>query len=145
MPVDSEMFHELTNVYQSYSKANDQTDFIKNNRKNIKILTDSLWEQILFSIFAATPRSYTDARLIINENIDKLEIAEDIAIANAMLAVLKEYDALIEKSYINITDKIKPILAISLRRLCLCLTQHRDHKNFGYAMTLQTLLTKKIL
>ena len=140
MPVSSEMFRQLSNIYRSYSGSSDQVEYIKKNRKIIRVLVDSLWEQIVVNLFSMQPRNYTDARSILNTRLNQLTHSEDVAVAQAMLDVLKEYDALIEKSYIDLTNRIKPILVVSLRRLCFSLTQHRDHKAYGYAITLQGLL-----
>lgn len=142
MPVDSEMFHQLSAVYKNYAEAGDPDTFLKKERRRIKILTDSLWEQTVINLFSVTPRNYTDARAILNREKHRLTSVHDLAVAEAMLAVLQNYEVLIEKSYIDIAAKVKPMFTVTLRRLCLNLADHPSHMAYGYAVRLSQLLGK---
>jgi len=142
MPVSNEIFLPLSQLYRSYSTSTDQDDFLNKNRKEIKVLADSLWEQTVESLFAVKPRNYTDARRIINTNRDKLTLLDDLAVIDALLEVLREYDVLVDKSYIDIAKKMRPIFLVSLKKFCMNLTFHRDHETTAHAIELRRLLNK---
>lgn len=142
MPVSNEIFLPVSQLYHSYSTSSDQDKFLEKNRKMIKVLTDSLWEQTVESLFSIKPRNYLDARRIINKNKHTLSLPDDLAIAESLLVVLRDYDVLIDKSYINIVEKLRPIFLVSLKRFCMNLTLHRNHNSTEHATKLRTILNK---
>lgn len=140
MPVNSQIFASLATIYSIYSNTNDQNLFLKQNRKHIKILTDSLWEQIVSNLFKIHPRNHTDAHFILNKEKHKLTSPEDLRVAEALLDVLRNYDILIDKNYIDAVKKVDLLLTKSLKNLCINLAHHPAHKQYGYAIKLSKLL-----
>ena len=140
MPVSNEIFSPLSQIYYSYSESLDQDAFLAKNRKKIKVLVDSLWEQTVESLFSIKPRNYMDARRIINTNKHTLSSSDDLAIAESLLVVLRDYDVLIDKSYIDIVQKLRPIFLISMKKFCIRLTVHRKHNSTMHATMLINVL-----
>ena len=143
MPANSQILISLSTFYSSYSNANDQNLFLKQNRKIIKILTDSLWEQIVSNLFEIHPRNYTDAHFILNKEKHKLTSPEDLRVAEALIDVLRHYDVLIDKNYIDVVKKVDVLLTKSLKNLCINLAHHPAHKQYGYAIKLSNLLVEQ--
>lgn len=142
MPVCNEIFSELAQVFHLYTQSESDETFYKTNRKQIKVLVDSLWEQIVENLFGVKPRNCTDARQIINNRKAGLTSADDMAVVEALLVVLRDYDVLIDTNYIDITKKMTPVFTINLKGVCSALTQHSSHRFDEKATKLSILLGK---
>lgn len=140
MPVSKDIFLELTSLYYGYTHADDESKYLANQRKKIKVISDSLWEQTLENIFHEKPRNNTAALRMINRKREALTNNDDINVVNAVYGLLKDYDAVTDKMYIDIAKKLSPFFVGPLKRLCLALSAHGDHAGSHRANKLIELL-----
>lgn len=140
MLVSEDLFEPLLDIYRAHNEAVEKDKFLNNKRKPIKIIVDTLWEQIVESLFEIKPTNHLDARRIINSNKYMLTDDEDISVVDSLADVLKGYDVLNEKSYIDHSEQLHDILLVSLRRLCINLSEHKELKKKQKVILLRTML-----
>jgi hypothetical protein len=137
MIVDESIFEPLQNLYKEYkSSAKDKERYFNNKRKEIKILVDSLTEQIVEELIGEKPRHALNARQLINKAHGNLVGQEDVALLDELAAVLKQYDVLDDKSYIDHSRKMDDLLNGALRKLCMALSRHSRHQRSAQARML---------
>lgn len=142
MPVSNEIFPQLSILYHEYSISADEDAFFKQNKKKIKVISDSLWEQIVESIINIKPRNYLDARSIINANIERITIPDDRNTLLKLNVVLQNYELLLDKCYVNLSNKMSPMFVIHLKKLCEQLVSHGSHTTTENSLKLKNLLMK---
>ncbi|RJG18454.1 hypothetical protein D4A39_08275 [Alcanivorax profundi] len=127
MPVSEGILTEISSLYYGFKNSADVADYLFKNRKEIRIISDSLWEQSVENIFGVKPKNYLHAMQIINKNKHEISDQEDIAVVNALHEVLLEYDVIIDKRYIDISKSLLPLFVGDLKRLCIALASHSAH------------------
>lgn len=141
MIVNEAIFVPLGLLYNEYNKAkNTKEHFYNKNRKKIKVLVDALSEQLVEELLGSKPRNALDARKIINSELVRIKIKEDIALLEALQAVLKQYEVLSDKAYIDHSRKMEDVFNGAMRDLCWKLTIHSRHEENAKARALKTAL-----
>jgi hypothetical protein len=137
MIVDEAIFEPLQLLYEEYkSSAIDKEKFFNAKRKETKILVDSLTEQIVEELIKEKPRHALNARQLINQARGKVLGNEDIVLLDELASVLKQYDVLDDKSYIDHARKMEDLFNGALRKLCIALSRHPWHRRSGKARML---------
>ena len=143
MIVAIEIFPELYEVYLDCfvtSGKKRALGTIQKNRKKIKILVDTIYEQTIENLFDQKPRNYLSARKILNDNKHCVINDFDRSLLDDLSLVLRDYDVLIDKHYVDHTDKLSYLLSCSLKKLCLKLCSHSAFADDDHAKQLIRLL-----
>jgi hypothetical protein len=92
------MFAELAALYRNYNSSTSPQEFLRRQRHSIRILVDSLWEQLTRSLPGEAPRNAIEARRKIAEH--QQSSSEDMHLMlRAMADVLQNYEILIKNPY----------------------------------------------
>lgn len=122
--IASEMLLQLAFIYEKR-----RIEELKIKKLDFKIIIDSLTEQIIQYIFHLKPNGIINAREIINKNdLFKLH-KQDRIVAEALNAVLKDYNEVFTKQYIDISDRINNFIDDALLNLSKALLNHKSLKN----------------
>jgi hypothetical protein len=120
----------------------DQDDFIRKNRKKLKILIETLAEQLVETYFGSKPKNIPTAVLLINTHISTLLDADDARVIGSLGAVLKHYEVLADKSYINHKPKLEPLLRNEIKSLCINIVLHPKLRMNQHAAKLRGFLNE---
>lgn len=141
MIVASAIIDEIFEVYLNCYEDDSCIDYaiVQKNRKKIKIIVDSIYEQSVENITGQKPRNHLDARSRINRFIKGSE-AEHQDFLKSLDEVLSHYDVLSDKRYIDHSKDMESLLEGPLNRLCnkLCTWEH--YANMPSARALRSLL-----
>lgn len=89
----------------------------KKNRKIVKVIVDSLQEQLFKRFFSETlPTGTTNRRIRINCSKSEFDESEK-KILNALEKLLGEYDGTFNKSYMSHASELESFINIHLKRL----------------------------
>lgn len=142
MLVTDELLNELYSIYFEFVRLH-QTDpnkFIKRNRKKLRILIDTITEQLVESYFHAKPRNIPTAALMINRHKQQLTDRDDIKLFDSLSDVLQHYEILADKTYIDHKPKLEPLFRREIRQLSLNIALHNKLVNNAHAVRLRMFL-----
>ena len=124
MKLPESLLIEMGDLFLSYKDNRGAVEnFFSGHRKSIKLLVDSVWEQLVESICAVQPRSSKHARLLINESRNAGTISPDASeVCIALNAVLENYWVLESADYVEYEQRIRYFLTEPLRLFCLALS-----------------------
>lgn len=141
MIVASAIIDEIFEVYVDCYEDDSYIDYtiVQKNRKKIKIIIDSIYEQSIENVTGQKPRNHLDARARINKLIKRDE-AEYLDFLKTLDEVLSHYDVLSDKRYIDHSKDMESLLEGPLNRLCnqLCTLEH--YASMPSARALRSLL-----
>ncbi len=112
-------YHFATNA------PHEQGEFLQKNRKKLKILVETITEQLVESYFHKKPKNIPTATLLINTHIAALTIPDDIHVFESLRSVLQHYEILSDKSYIDHKPKLVPLFQNEIKLLCLNIALHK--------------------
>jgi len=140
MPVSEAILPELLSLYQNYLTSFDVDNYLRKNKKTILYLVDSLWEQITFNYTGTHSRNHQDSRRLLNIFKNTNPPREDIELLDALLEILREYDTLTDKRYVDTAKVIRPIFLGQLKRLCHAIASHSKLAAISSAVELKNIL-----
>jgi len=112
---------------------------IQENRKKIKILVDSIYEQSIENITGEKPKNHLDARSKIN-NFLRCNESEYSNFLKALRNVLYDYGVLVDKRYIDHSKNMERLLNGSLNNLCRQLCSQSCYDDISSAKVLNKIL-----
>lgn len=142
MLVSKHIFTKIAMIYTGYSEAEDNSVYLRVHRKQIRIIADTLWEQILENIFKNKPRNYTDAMFMINRHKQNLTDDDDITVVHKLYELLISYEVILDKNYMDISLKLLPIFKGAFKELCEALARHKMHVDILSAQKLLAMLER---
>lgn len=103
-----------------------QTSFIgeKIDRKEVKIMVDSLIEQLCDYYLQNKPNGIQNVRSSVNRKMKDISDEEDIQVLKALNSMLREYNDAFSKSYSDHTDTFNRFFNRELRDLLVCVSRH---------------------
>ncbi|MET3697012.1 hypothetical protein SAMN05877753_101410 [Bacillus oleivorans] len=110
------------------------------SRKEIKIVVDSLIEQIYQYYFESKPNGILNIRQKINNELDSLQNEEDKILLRSLGSILREYNSAFSKDYIDHSSSFNTFLNNELKNLSLALVKHSYFSNDEHAKSLKGLL-----
>lgn len=111
----------------------------KINRKEMKVIVDSINEQLCNYFFQQKP-SGQRTRSLINKNMHGFSNQEDKEILIALDAVLREYPNVFSKTYSDHNSNFDEFMKNEMKKLCKALTEHSIFRNDDNAKRLRGLL-----
>jgi hypothetical protein len=142
VPVTEAILLDLSAFYLELSRTGHWEAWIVKQKRALKILVDSLWEQIELNVLGKEPRNALEARKVLIEADRSGRSAHDIHVLDSLLEVLREYDVLISTSYIDIGSRLTPFVKGALKDLCVELSSHPDLNGSAAAAELARVLGK---
>lgn len=141
MIVASGIIDEIFEVYLDCYEDDSCIDYVvaQKNRKKIKIIVDSIYEQSVENITGQKPRNHLDARFRINKFIKNNE-TKYIDFLMSLDEVLSYYDTLSDKRYIDHSKDMESLFEGPLNRLCNQLFAWEPYANMASARGLRILL-----
>lgn len=140
MPVAKSILLKIHSLFHEYNIANNNEKFAKSHRKEIKIIVDSLFEQIIESLLGEKPRNAMTARIMINNYDQSNSTDADKRLLGALKNLLSQYHCLDSKAYIDHTNSIVDFVSNELYELSLSLVLHTALSKNSHAKSLGKLL-----
>ncbi|OXS52155.1 hypothetical protein B1A99_34935 [Cohnella sp. CIP 111063] len=110
------------------------------SRKSMKIIVDSIIEQICSHYFQIRPNGIQKLRLLINTKIVSINEEEDKAILRSLSAILREYSTVFSKTYSDHDQDFNDFLNQELFAFMKELTNHSLFRTDDNAIRLRSLL-----
>lgn len=132
--LSSDMFLELDKIYIEIKSGK------KYKRKKLKVIVDSIMEQLCSYYLDSRPNSAWDIRASIITKLDQTTTAEDIDVLNAFNSLLREYTQTFSKSYSDHSSTQQNFINNELKILTIALIKHNIHKNDDNANSLRRIL-----
>lgn len=142
MPVAESILPKIYSIFNEYKNSNDEDTFTNTYRKEIKIIVDTLFEQIIESILDEKPRNALNARLAINKTDLSAYSSSDRKLLNSLKNVLVEYDGLNSKEYIDHSESLIDFVSNELYALSIALINHEKLSQCDNAKSLKKLLDR---
>lgn len=144
MLVTDSLLIEIHTIFSNFLSigTNEQGDFLQRNRKKLKILIETITEQLVAAYFKENFVNIPTALLVINAQIQGLTDRDDILLLEALRDVLRHYEILADKSYIDHKPKLEPLFRKEIRMLCLNISLHKVVFKNTYAAKLRRLLNE---
>lgn len=144
MYVTNELLIELHDILKIFfsTEANEQGDFVQKNRKRLKILVETITEQLVDIYFHKRFVNVPTSLLEINNQLGQLSDSDDRALFTALRDVLQRYEILADKSYIDHKPKLVPLFQKEIRLLCLNISLHKKVVMNPQAAKLRRLLNE---
>jgi hypothetical protein len=140
MPVAKPILLKIHSLFHEYNVADNNEEFAKIHRKEIKIIVDSLFEQIIESLLGEKPRNAMTARVMINNHDLSNSTDADKKLLGALKNLLSQYHCLDSKAYIDHTNSIVDFVSNELYELSLSLVIHTSLSKNSHAKALKKLL-----
>ena len=140
MPVAKPILLKMHSLFHKYNVADNNEEFAKIYRKEIKIIVDSLFEQIIESLLGEKPRNAMTARVMINNHDLSNSTDADKKLLGALKNLLSQYHCLDSKAYIDHTNSIVDFVSNELYELSLSLVIHTSLSKNSHAKALKKLL-----
>lgn len=123
---------ELINIYSEHTKK-------KVKRKKVKIIVDSLIEQICEHFLGHQPNGKVNIRLEINFKLNEL-MNNEKDVLNKFQSILRTYDEAFSKTYSDYTDNFNSFLNVEFKALILVLIKYDYFQNHVLKSKLKELL-----
>lgn len=138
MFVAEDIFDKIQRIYYQYNGTKDDklSEFLHKNRRKLKIIVDSLWEQIISNRLNKRPRNATEALRTINIYLNSNPDYPDKDVLFYLGKVLENYKPLDDKSYIDYTDDLLEIMDNHFYHLTKYLCMHPELKDNKHAASL---------
>lgn len=140
MPVAESILPKIYSIFNEYKNSKDEDTFTNKYRKEIKIIVDTLFEQIIESILDQKPRNALNARLAINKTDLSAYSSSDRKLLNSLKNVLVEYDSLNSKEYIDHSESLIDFVSNELYALSIALINHEKLSQCDNAQSLKNYL-----
>lgn len=124
----NELFLELHDLYADLpSDEQSRRSRFLARRTEIKVLVDTIWEQVLVALTGEKPRNAQEARRCVNAIEPRLAVEADRIVLTRLRGVLDDYAALDGSPYIDRARPLDELVMARLKSLCLALTRHPQH------------------
>jgi hypothetical protein len=120
---------ELARFLRDYGASSERENFARHKKQKIKILVDTLWEQLINKILEKKPRNALEARRVIAERDEATIGKEDALILESLANVLKEYDRVSRDLYIELPNELSSFVLDPFLQLCGSLALHPFHSS----------------
>jgi hypothetical protein len=142
MLVSDTLLVEIHSIFSDFVAAgiNGQGDFLQKNRKKLKILIETITEQLIASHFYERFVNVPTALLVINTRIQELTDPNDATLFRSLQDVLRHYEILADKSYIDHKPKLEPLFRREIKILCMNIALDKGFVRNGNAAKLRGLL-----
>ncbi len=119
MPVAKKLVRPLSDLYSSLPvDRDDRRPYVIERRAEIKLLVDTIWEQVIAELLEESPRNHVEARHFINGTNLSMFAAHDREVLRSLDAVLQMYGALDGDPYIDRSKPLVRLVTHKLSRLC---------------------------
>ncbi|UBU62559.1 hypothetical protein LDB30_00765 [Acidithiobacillus ferrooxidans] len=115
--VDNGLIIRITDIFSEYRKRRKRRKFLAKNRRDIKILVDATWDQIIANVFSQRARNHEDALRIINSNHITGQSNDNLILT--LRHLLEGYSILESKEYIDSRPELEDFFMGRLRPLLL--------------------------
>ncbi|WNQ12068.1 hypothetical protein MJA45_03120 [Paenibacillus aurantius] len=99
------------------------------SRKTMKIIVDSIIEQIHAHYFKTKPNGHANIRATINSNLESFNEKEDKNVLRSLNAILRVYGSVFSKSYSDHDTDYEEFLKNELKAFSKALTEHTLFKD----------------
>ena len=122
MLVTEALLLRIAAMYRDYARADAREVYLKHFRPQLRILIDSLWEQILNGLLSVRPRNALEARQAIARGLGTTTLeSTEKEVLNALAEVLKNYELLSSGPYMEIGKTLDPLVRTTVFRLSYAL------------------------
>jgi hypothetical protein len=142
MPVNDSLLITIHILFSGLAEKHKEKhgEYLAKNRKKLKILVETVTEQLVESYFHKKPNNIPTAKLIINSNKKEITDTDDAALLNALSNVLIHYEVLSDKTYIDHKPELESLVQKEMRILFLNLVLHKKLAMNTHAKRLRILL-----
>lgn len=133
--LDSAMIQRLFEIHYTLKYTNK-----KISRKAIKVIVDSIIEQLCNHFFDIKPNGIQKIRALINSKINSFTEQEDKDILNAFDGILREYPSVFSKTYSDHDSNFGDFMNQEVRILSKALSNHSIFRSDVNAKKLRGLL-----
>jgi len=142
MLVTDSLLIQIHSIFSGFVtiRTNEQGDFLQRNRKKLKILIETITEQLVASYFKKGFVNVPTALLLINTRIQELTDRDDVSLFESLQSVLRHYEILADKSYIDHKPKLEPLFRKEIKILCMNIALHKEFVKNAHAANLRRLL-----
>ncbi|MCT4621576.1 MAG: hypothetical protein N4A62_19585 [Marinisporobacter sp.] len=99
------------------------------NRKKIKIIVDSLIEQLCDYYFSRKPSGVSNVRVLINRDKGQFQDSQDKVILDSFSKVLRSYEDVFATSYCGHTEEVEKFVDEKLKELTRNISNHSNLSN----------------
>jgi hypothetical protein len=143
MLVEDELLVKIKNLYVDYQSCDDIEEFLFSSRRKLKILVDSLWEQLVLKFLDKHPRNAREALRILNIYCANQEIDPiNRPIVQSLVSMLENYRVLDDKTYIDFSEDLIKIMDNHFYHLIYNLCDHAEQSQSGQAMALKRTIAE---
>ncbi|MCY8098848.1 hypothetical protein [Bacillus haynesii] len=132
--LSTDMFLELHKIYIEIISGK------KYKRKKLKVVVDSIMEQLCGYYLNSRPNSAWNIRASVIKIVSQTTTVEDKDVLNAFNSLLREYDEAFSKSYSDHSDNQHSFIINELKDLTIALIKHSIHRTDQNADSLRGIL-----